>query len=96
MVGVRVSLFGAIVLSKVNVLLGLLLWVYALRREVLAIAGCHLEYAIGEWFFLGDEVAFGSLVNFVDEDCSDGWLSEILWLKFSIVRDQFVLDSMEC
>ena len=60
------------------------------------IVGCHLEYAIGELFCLGDEVAFGSLINFVDEDCRDGWLPEILLLKVAIVRDEFVLDSMEC
>ena len=95
LVGVEVFLFGATVLSKANVLLGLLLWVYTLRREVLAILGCYLEYEIGEWFFLEDEVSFGSLVNVVDEDCSDGWLAEILLLKLSMVRDEFVLDLME-
>ena len=95
LVGVKVFLFGATVLSKANVLLGLLLWVYTLRREVLAILGCYLEYEIGEWFFLEDEVSFGSLVNVVDEDCSDGWLAEILLLKLSMVRDEFVLDLME-
>ena len=95
LVGVKVFLFGATVLSKANVLLGLLLWVYALRREVLVILGCYLEYEIGEWFFLEDEVSFGSLVNVVDEDCSDGWLPEILLLKLSMVRDEFVLDLME-
>ena len=91
----RFVLFGTIVLSKVNVLLGLLLWVYALRREVLVISGCHLGDTIGEWFILEDEVPFGSLVNVVD-GCIDGWLPRILLLKLSMVRDDSVLDSMEC
>ena len=96
MIGVKVFLFGAIVLSKFNALLGLLLWVYELRREVLVIIGCHLGDTIGEWFLLEDEVSFGSLVNVIDGDCIDGWLPGILLFKVSMVRDEFVLDSMEC
>ena len=48
LVGVKIFLFGAIVLSKVNVRLGLLLWIYALMREVLDIIGCHIGETIGE------------------------------------------------
>ena len=48
LVGVIDFLFGAIVLSKVNVLLVLLLMVYTLRREVLEIIDCHLGLLIGE------------------------------------------------
>ena len=65
-------------------------------REVLVIVGCHLGDTIDEWFVLEDGVSFGSLVNVVDGDCSDGWLPGILVLKVSMVRDEFVLDSMEC
>ena len=34
----------------------------------------HLGYSIGEWFLSYDELSFESLVNFIDEDCSDYWL----------------------
>ena len=42
LVGVKIFLFGAIVLSKVNVRLGVLLCIYALIRDVLDIFGCHV------------------------------------------------------
>ena len=95
LIGAKVFLFRSIILSKVNIILGLLLWVYAMRREVLVIVGCNLEDTIGESFVLEDEVSFGSLVNVVDGDCSDDWLLDILLFKVSMVRDEFVLDSME-
>ena len=95
MIGVKIFLFGAIVLSKVNALLGLLLRVYELRRDVLVIVGCQLGDTIGEWFVLENEVSFVSLINVIDWDCIDGWLPGILLFKFSMVRDAFVLDSME-
>ena len=70
LVGVTGFLFGTIFLSKVNVLLLLLLLVYALSREVLEMIGCHLGLLIGKWFRWVDD-SFDSLVSFVDEDWSD-------------------------
>ena len=96
LVGVNVFFFGAIVLSKVNVLLGLLMWIYALRREVLVIVGCYLIYAIGECHFSCDDFPFGSLVKCFDEDYSDCWLLYVFMLIVFMVRDEFVLDSMKC
>ena len=48
LVGGKIFLFGTIVLSKVNILLVLLLWVYAFMREVLDIIGWHVEETSGE------------------------------------------------
>ena len=48
LVGGKIFIFGTIVLSKVNILLVLLLWVYALMREVLDIIGCHVVETSGE------------------------------------------------
>ena len=45
LVGVNIFLFGTIVLSKVNVRLRLLLWIYALMREV-------LDTFVGNHFFV--------------------------------------------
>ena len=42
LVGVKIFFFGVIVLSKVNILLVVLFWVYVLMREVLDSIGCHV------------------------------------------------------
>ena len=46
--GVVDFLFGAIVLSKINVLLGLMLVVYTLSLDVLDIVGCQVGVLIDE------------------------------------------------
>ena len=42
LVGVKIFLFGVIVLSKVNIILVFLFWVYVLMREMLDSIGCHV------------------------------------------------------
>ena len=74
LVSVIAFLFGTVVLSKVNVLLVLLLEVYAFNRKVLEIIGCHLGLSIYKCAFWVDE-SFDSLVSYVDVDRSDCWLT---------------------
>ena len=69
LVGVIAFFFGAIVLSKVNVLLVMLLLVYAFRRQLLETIGCQLG-SICRCFFWVDD----SFDTLVDEDWSDCWL----------------------
>ena len=72
LVGAIAFLFGATVLSKVNVLLVVLVLVlvYAFNWEVLEIIGYHLELSICNCSFWVDE-SFDSLVFCDDEDRSD-------------------------
>ena len=74
LVGVVDFLFGSIFLSKVDVLLVVVLLVYAFNREVLEIIDFHLGLSICKYFFWVDEL-FDTLVSFVDEDWSDYWLT---------------------
>ena len=95
LVGVKIFLFGVIVLSKVNLLLVLLFWVYALIREVLAIIGCHVRETTGEYFVFEDDLLFWSFVNVVEDDFDDVWLLGILLSQYSLILDELMLELMD-
>ena len=72
LVGIKIFLFGVIVLSKVNIILVWLVWVYELMRELLEVIGCHFRETTGEYFVFEDDLLFWSFVSVVEDDFNDG------------------------
>ena len=92
LVGVKSFRFGVIVLSKVNILLVLLVWVYKLIRELLGVIGCHFGVTTGEDFVVDEDLLFESFVSFAAGDFNDGLLLGILLSRNSLMLDELMLE----